>query len=40
MLKLTVPHERLDASHLPAITEQIAKRKQQFQLNVRIFPLL
>ena len=35
-LHLTIPGERLKATHLPSITEQVAKRKQQFQLEVRI----
>lgn len=33
-LRLTIPEERLRATHLPAIAEQISKRKQTFQLEV------
>ena len=33
---MTVPNERLSATHLPAIAEQVAKRKQQFQVQVSI----
>jgi len=34
LLRLTIPEERLRATHLPAIAEQISKRKQTFQLEV------
>ncbi len=33
-VNLTIPNERLEATHLPAINEQVEKRKQQFQLEV------
>ncbi|CAF1065734.1 unnamed protein product [Adineta steineri] len=33
-LRLTIPAERLSATHLPAIAEQVAKRKQQFQVHI------
>jgi hypothetical protein len=32
---MTVPNERLSATHLPAIAEQVAKRKQQFQVQIK-----
>lgn len=32
---MTVPNERLSATHLPAIAEQVAKRKQQFQVEIQ-----
>ncbi|CAF1173038.1 unnamed protein product [Adineta ricciae] len=31
-IELTVPEERLSATHLPAIAEQVSKRKQEFQV--------
>ncbi|CAF0900458.1 unnamed protein product [Adineta steineri] len=34
IIHLTVPEERLTATHLPAIVEQVAKRKQQFQVQI------
>ncbi|CAF1525412.1 unnamed protein product, partial [Rotaria sordida] len=33
-LHLTIPQERLSATHLPAITEQVVKRKQQFNVQI------
>ncbi len=33
-IPIAVPGERLSATHLPAITEQIAKRRQQFSVKV------
>jgi hypothetical protein len=39
-LRLTIPSERWSATHLPAITEQVAKRKQQFQVKVRFILFL
>ncbi len=33
-VSMTVPGERLSATHLPAIVEQIAKRRQQFSVKV------
>jgi hypothetical protein len=34
-LHLTIPTERLSATHLPNISEQVANRKQGFQVQVR-----
>ncbi|UJR24151.1 hypothetical protein I4U23_027117 [Adineta vaga] len=31
-IQLTIPEERLSATHLPAIAEQVSKRKQQFHV--------
>ncbi len=31
---MTVPDERLSATHLPAIVEQTAKRRQEFSVKV------
>lgn len=39
-LRLTIPEERLRATHLPAIAEQISKRKQTFQLEVSFYYLI
>ncbi|CAF3837772.1 unnamed protein product, partial [Rotaria sp. Silwood1] len=33
-LHLTIPEERLSATHLPAIAEQVLKRKQQFNVQI------
>jgi hypothetical protein len=35
-LRLTIPEERLSATHLPSISEQVEKRKQQFSVEVRL----
>ncbi len=34
-IRLTIPEERLSATHLPSISEQVEKRKQQFSVEVR-----
>jgi hypothetical protein len=35
LLHLTIPAKRLSATHLPTISEQVANRKQGFEVQVR-----
>jgi len=36
-VSMTVPGERLSATHLPEITKQIIKRQQRFYVKVVLF---
>jgi hypothetical protein len=36
-LQLTIGEERLTATHMPAVAEQVAKRKQEFNVQVRFY---